>query len=102
MEKVYTVKEVTVPTGYTASKCKTNQNNELEITNTYIKPTGGTITQKYTDTNKVKVPLDVVFIVDTSQSMVNNKSKAENVIKATNKVITIKTFLNPLSTSNAC
>ncbi len=84
---VYTVKEVTVPTGYTASKCTTNQNNELEITNTYIKPTGGTITQKYTDTNKVKVPLDVVFIVDTSQSMVDNKERAQNTITATNKAI---------------
>ena len=90
----YTVRE-DVPTGYTASACTVNNNGQFTITNTYSKPQSVSVVKKYTETSTttVKIPLDVVFILDTSNSMNNTDSgsttsRAVNLVNAVNSTIT--------------
>ncbi len=87
----YTVSETAVP-GYTASACTINEQGQLTITNTYNKPISGTITKVRTETStsEVKVPIDVVFVLDTSGSMEGSRTK--NMVSAVNKAM--KQILN--------
>ena len=82
----YTIEEVPV-NGYTATY--SINKDTLTVTNTYNKIKQGTITKKWTETSqtKVQVPLDVVFILDTSVSMTQNAQRAEKMIPAVNKAI---------------
>ena len=86
----YTVVEKEIP-GYTASACTTNSKGQLTITNSYKKPVSkeGQIIKtinKETST-EIKVPIDVVFIVDTSGSMETN-SRATSMVNAVNSAAT--------------
>ena len=84
----YSVQETPL-SAYTTSACTTNAKGQLTITNTYKKPTSGTITKNYTTTSttKAKVPIDVVFVLDTSGSMQDN-SRAKSMVSAVNSAIT--------------
>ena len=99
-EVEYTVKEANVPSGYT-SKITASQSNGYKITNTLNKPRSVTLTKHYTETSQteVKVPIDVVFILDTSKSMrtiqKGSHSRAYNMVEAVNATI------NELKESNS-
>ncbi len=83
----YLVKEVSVPEGYTASDCTVDRNGNLIITNTYNKLVDGIVEKKWTSssTTEIPVPIDVVFIVDTSLSMIDgNSTRAANMVTAVN------------------
>lgn len=86
----YTVIETEIP-GYTASACTTNDKGQLTITNSYNKPVSkeGQITKTINkeSTTEIKVPIDVVFIVDTSGSMDTN-SRATSMVNAVNSAAT--------------
>lgn len=87
----YSVAEVNVPNVYTVSGGTMNNSNKtITLTNTYIKPTGGTIVRNWTSTSttQIQVPMDVVFIVDTSGSMMdNNSTRAANTVAAVNSAM---------------
>lgn len=83
----YIVSETAVE-GYTASSCTVNANGNMTITNTYNKPVSANaqineiINEK--STAEKKVPIDVVFVLDTSGSMKEN-SRAIKMVNAVNK-----------------
>lgn len=83
----YTVVEDEVP-GYEASECTVNSEGHLTITNSYDVPTG-TIISNWDIQSKTEapVPVDVVFILDTSLSMTQNTTRGENMVTAVNNAI---------------
>ena len=99
-EVAYTVEEANVPSGYT-SKITGSPSKGYKITNTLNKPRSVTLTKHYTETSQteVKVPIDVVFILDTSTSMrtiqEGSHSRAYNMVEAVNATI------NELKKSNS-
>ena len=84
----YSVQETPL-SAYTTSVCTTNAKGQLTITNTYKKPIKGTITKNYTTTSttRAKVPIDVVFVLDTSGSMKDN-NRAKSMVSAVNSAVT--------------
>ena len=80
----YKVEEITQVPGYTTSYGETG--GILTVTNTYNRIQLGTITKNWTGTSqtKVEVPLDVVFVVDTSGSMLYAAKENGNIVKDAN------------------
>lgn len=86
----YRVEELNVPDSYTVTGGTMDSNGKITLTNTYKKPTGGTIVKNWTSTSttQIEVPLDVVFIVDTSSSMIDGGStRATNTVSAVNSAM---------------
>ena len=82
-EIVYTISEDTV-SGY---KSKVTDYN---VTNTYTKAPKGTITMNWDiqSTTESPIPVDVVFVLDTSWSMTDKgSSRGTNMVKAVNNAI---------------
>lgn len=87
----YTVEEVTI-TDYVATYTKTTSNNEDIITINIKNKFQQDITGKIVTVEKSELPLDVVFVLDISESMTHKdegseKTRIESMVDATNNTI---------------